>query len=63
MEINWSDLFRAIALLMILEGILPFLRPAAMRRMMQSMIELDDRTLRITGLVIMLSGLSLLYLL
>ena len=63
MEINWSDLFRAIALLMILEGILPFLRPAAMRRMMRSMIELDDRTLRITGLVIMLSGLSLLYLL
>ena len=52
----------ALALVLVMEGILPFLNPAWYRKMMQQMHLLDDRSIRIAGLVAMLSGLGLLYL-
>ena len=52
----------ALALVMVIEGILPFLSPSTMRNYMAQMLRMDDRTLRITGLVSMLAGLGLLYL-
>lgn len=58
-----SDLLNALALVLVIEGILPFLSPRAMRNMMTQMIQLEDRTLRITGLFSMLAGLGLLLLL
>lgn len=58
-----SDLLNALALVLVIEGILPFLSPRAMRNMMTQMIQLEDRTLRITGLFSMLTGLGLLLLL
>ncbi|MCP3869466.1 MAG: DUF2065 domain-containing protein [Gammaproteobacteria bacterium] len=58
----WHELLVALALLMVIEGILPFLNPRGMRRMMQMAIELDDRSLRISGLVVMVLGVVLLYL-
>ena len=57
----WHDLLAAIALLMVIEGILPFLSPASMRRFMLDMSRMDDRTLRIAGLISMLVGVGLLY--
>ena len=57
----WQELLIALALLMVIEGILPFLNPAAMRRMMRTLSEMDDRSLRVSGLVSMLLGLALLY--
>jgi len=50
-----------IALVFVLEGILPFLSPRFWRRMMQQMIILPDRSLRMFGLVSMLIGVALLY--
>ena len=57
----WQELLIALALLMVIEGILPFLNPAAMRRMMRTLSEMDDRSLRVSGLASMLLGLALLY--
>lgn len=57
----WQELLIALALLMVIEGILPFLNPAAMRRMMRTLSEMDDRSLRVSGLASMLIGLALLY--
>lgn len=58
----WNDLWAALALVMVIEGILPFLSPDSMRRLLQSMAQVDNRSLRISGLVSMLAGLGLLYL-
>ncbi len=58
----WDSLWMTIALLLVIEGILPFLDPKGMRRSMLMIAELDDRTLRIIGLFSMLGGVALLYL-
>jgi len=58
----WHDLLVAFALLLVLEGVWPFLSPDSLRRALQLMIEQDDRSLRITGLVSMVVGVVLLYL-
>lgn len=57
----WHDLLIAIALLMVIEGILPFLSPHLVRRMMLNMANSDDRSLRIGGLTSMVLGVVLLY--
>ena len=57
----WNDLLAAVALLLVIEGILPFLNPQALRNTLEQMIKLDDRTLRIFGLGSMLLGVALLY--
>ena len=56
-----QDLLAAIALVLVLEGILPFLTPDGMRKVMTQMASMDDRSLRMSGLVSMIVGLTLLY--
>ena len=58
----WQDLFSAIALVLVFEGLLPFLTPTGYRKAMISMLQMDDRKLRLMGLGSMLSGLFFLYL-
>jgi uncharacterized protein YjeT (DUF2065 family) len=58
---NWSDLLAALALYLVLEGIMPFLNPAALRRALASFAKLGDGQLRVLGLLSMLAGLALLY--
>lgn len=58
---NWSDLFAALALYLVLEGIMPFLSPPSVRRLMQAFAGLPDRQLRLCGLASMSAGLLLLY--
>jgi uncharacterized protein YjeT (DUF2065 family) len=58
---QWSDLLAAFALYLVLEGIMPFLSPPLMKRVMLSFVQSPDRQLRIGGLVSMLAGLVLLY--
>jgi uncharacterized protein YjeT (DUF2065 family) len=57
----WNDLWAALALLMVIEGIAPFVSPGAVRRMMATMAQMDDRSLRMAGLVSMIGGVALLY--
>lgn len=58
---NWSDLMAAFALYLVLEGILPFLNPRAMKRVLLSVTSLGDAQLRVWGLVSMALGILLLY--
>lgn len=57
----WFDLWVALALLLVLEGLLPALAPATFRKALWSMVKMDERTLRITGLLSMVLGALLLY--
>lgn len=56
----WEELGRAFCLLLVLEGILPFLYPTRWRRLVASLATISDRQLRIMGLVSMLVGVGLL---
>jgi hypothetical protein len=59
--VNWHDLLAALALMLVIEGIVPFLNPAGLRRTLALMSQLDDRTLRVAGLASMLAGVATLY--
>jgi uncharacterized protein YjeT (DUF2065 family) len=58
----WQDLLVALALVLVIEGVWPFLSPDGVRRALLLMAEQDDRSLRSAGLVSMLAGVGLLYL-
>lgn len=57
----WHVLPVALALVLIIEGVLPFLSPASWREMLETVGRLDDRVIRKIGLASMLAGLLLLY--
>ncbi|HEY8552944.1 MAG TPA: DUF2065 domain-containing protein [Burkholderiales bacterium] len=57
----WEDLLAALALVLVLEGILPFANPGAVRRALKAIDELNDGQLRGVGLASMLLGLLLLF--
>ncbi len=59
--INWHDLGVAIALFLVLEGVLPFLNPHGVRRTLTMITGMSDAQLRFAGLTSMLLGLVLLY--
>ncbi len=56
----WHNLFTAIALLLVMEGILPFMSPNSWRRTITRMASQTDRSLRIMGLVSMVIGVIVL---
>lgn len=57
-----TDLLSAFALLLVLEGLLPFASPDLLRRTLLEVAQLGDRSLRLSGLASMLAGVILLYL-
>ncbi len=57
----WDDLVRAIALVLVIEGMLPFLSPDGWRQAMIQAGRLSDKTLRIIGLASMIVGVLVLY--
>ena len=57
----WHDLAVAFCLMLVIEGIIPFLAPRRWRSMVEYLAEIDDRSMRIMGLVSMLIGTGLLY--
>jgi uncharacterized protein YjeT (DUF2065 family) len=59
---RWHDLFVALALMLVIEGILPFLNPSGVRAAFEAISRMDDRALRIAGLASMGIGVVLLYL-
>jgi len=58
----WHDLLTALALVLVIEGMLPFLNPEAMRKILRTMSDIDNHSLRISGLVSMVLGVVMLYL-
>ncbi len=59
---NWGDLFSALALVMVIEGIIPFISPKRYKSTMQQMITMPESTLRYIGFGLMLVGIVSLYL-
>jgi len=58
----WEELGKAFCLMLVLEGIIPFLYPGRWRSLVAALAEVSDRQLRATGLVSMLVGAGLLFL-
>lgn len=54
--------FPALALMLVMEGVLPFIAPAAWREAFSRMIQFNDGQLRFMGLASMVAGLLLLWL-
>lgn len=59
---NWADLWAALALVLILEGLLPFISPRGYRNMVQQMATMPEKMLRNVGLGLMLAGVVFLVL-
>ncbi|MAT51994.1 MAG: DUF2065 domain-containing protein [Porticoccaceae bacterium] len=59
----WLDLAKALCLVLIIEGIMPFIAPTRWRNLAQLMAQIDDRTMRIIGFTSMAIGAGLLFLL
>lgn len=57
----WQELGIALCLLLVLEGILPFLCPRQWREALIQLAQLSDRQLRLMGLASMLLGTVVLY--
>lgn len=56
-----TDLFAAFALMLVFEGIMPFLDPARFRRTLLTTARQEDHSLRMVGLISMVAGVVLLY--
>jgi uncharacterized protein YjeT (DUF2065 family) len=57
---DWNDLFAALALYLVIEGIMPFASPGGWRRSLDMIRQLNDGQLRVFGLTMMVAGLVLL---
>jgi uncharacterized protein YjeT (DUF2065 family) len=58
----WDELAVAFCLMLVIEGIIPFLDPKRWRRMLLMLDQIDDSTMRMFGLGSMLLGTTLLLL-
>jgi len=61
LDISWSDLGAAVALMLIIEGIMPFVNPKTFRQMLEMVSQMDERNVRTLGAVWMGLGLVVLY--
>jgi len=55
-----QNLFIAFALMLVLEGLVPFLAPGAWRETFRRLIQMSDGQIRFIGLSSMLAGILLL---
>jgi uncharacterized protein YjeT (DUF2065 family) len=56
-----SEFWTALALVMVIEGLLPAITPRGYRKAMLSIAQMDSRSIRTTGLVSMIAGALFLY--
>jgi uncharacterized protein len=57
-----NNLWAALALVLVIEGLLPFISPAAWRRMFEQVLKLHDGQIRFYGIASIAAGLVLLWL-
>jgi len=57
-----KELALALCLVLVIEGIVPFLAPNRWRKLVFRLAEVDDRSMRIAGFISMMLGVGLLYL-
>ena len=58
----WREIGIAISLMLVIEGIMPFLYPGRWRQLVAMLADIDNATLRLIGLGSMVIGIVLLYL-
>jgi uncharacterized protein YjeT (DUF2065 family) len=58
----WENIIPALALVLVIEGLLPFLSPKSWRDAMSQAAQLPDNVLRSLGFASMLAGVIILYL-
>ena len=58
----WDVALSAVALMLVAEGLLPFLSPSSWRRVFERALEMSDGQIRFLGLVSVLCGLAMLVL-
>lgn len=63
MNIDWSELLRALGLVMVIEGLMPFAAPTRWRSMLLTIAQIEGHSLRIAGALAIAGGLLLLHLL
>ena len=56
----WHELAVAFCLMLVIEGIMPFVSPDRWRKMLLVLDQIDDNTMRMIGLGSMLTGTVLL---
>jgi uncharacterized protein YjeT (DUF2065 family) len=56
----WTTVVMAIALMLVIEGLLPFIAPARWREVLARLVQLNDGQIRFFGLSLMIVGLGLL---
>jgi len=56
----WDLLLGALALVLVIEGLLPFLSPASWRRVFERATRMSDGQIRFLGLSSMIAGLVML---
>ena len=61
MDISWGDLGAAVALMLIIEGIMPFMNPKTFRQMLETVSQMEERSVRTLGAVWIGLGIALLY--
>lgn len=57
----WSEILTAIALLLVIEGMLPFVRPGLYKQLLAQIARVSDSQLRMYGLSAMIAGILLLF--
>lgn len=57
----WHQLLIGFCLMLVLEGIIPFLYPQRWRNLVQQLALVSNTALRITGFVSMMAGVIILY--
>jgi uncharacterized protein YjeT (DUF2065 family) len=57
-----NTLWLALALVLVIEGLFPFLSPSGWRRMFHQILQMQDGQVRFFGLCSILAGLAMLWL-
>ena len=57
----WTEILTALALVLVIEGLLPFASPSRYRQMVAQIVGMSDNNIRAVGLVVIVIGLSLLF--
>lgn len=58
----WIALVTAVGLMLVIEGVMPFINPRGFKHTLSAVTQANDRVLRIAGLASMIAGIVLLYL-
>ncbi|MEY2689921.1 MAG: hypothetical protein RL375_4121, partial [Pseudomonadota bacterium] len=59
-ELSFDTLLLAVALVLVLEGLMPFISPVRWRQVFEQVLRMSDGQIRFLGLASILSGLVLI---